>query len=415
MPRFIYKAKKSPEEIMQGSIEADSESVVVNKLIQSGYYPISVKEETGFSTQSFGLCSNNILQVSEASRENLRVKTKDISSFTRQLSELLGSGLALYNALGVIENQAGNASLKMITGNIKSRIKEGKDFSQALKDYPYIFSGLYINLARSGEESGSLNDVLANIADFLEKDQDMRARILTALVYPGLMAIVGFATIFILVTFVVPRIANMFVEMGQQLPLPTRILIGASDFVRAYWFLLAIFIVGAVFLFKTSSSNPAGKNEIDRVKLKIPVFGDLLKNTELARFSRTLSMLLKNGVPMLDSLKITSDVIINSAIKEEIDEIYNDVKAGSSLTLGIKKRKNFPVFVANMTAVGEEGGFLDKALFNIARSYETEVDRLMKIITALLEPGFILMMGLAVGFIVVAMILPVFQISLIAH
>ena len=399
MPRFIYKAKKSPEEIMQGSIEADSESVVVNKLIQSGCYPVWIREELAGTPEPV----------------TLKIKSRDLSAFTRRLSELLGSGLALYNALGVIENQAGNASLKMITGNIKSRIKEGKDFSQALKDYPCIFSGLYINLARSGEESGSLNDVLANVADFLEKDQDMRARIFAALAYPGLMAIVGFATIFILVTFVVPRIANMFVEMGQQLPLVTRILIGVSDFVRAYWFLLAIFIAGAVFLFKTGSSNPAGKNKIDKIKLKIPVFGDLLKDTELARFSRTLSMLLKNGIPILDSLEITSDVIINSVIKEEIDEIYNDVKAGSSLALGIKKRKNFPVFVANMTAVGEEGGFLDKALLNIACSYETEADRAMKIITALLEPGFILIMGLVVGFIVVAMLLPVFEISLTAR
>ena len=399
MPRFIYKAKKSPEETMQGSIEADSESVVVNKLIQSGCYPVWIREELADAPEPV----------------TLKIKSRDLSAFTRQLSELLVSGLALYNALGVIENQAGNPSLKRVIGNIKSRIKEGKDFSQALKDYPFIFSGLYINLTRSGEESGSLNDVLANIADFLEKDQDMRARIVAALAYPGLMAIVGFATIFILVTFVVPRIANMFMEMGQQLPLPTRILIGASDFVRAYWFLLAIFIAGAVFLFKTGSSNTAGKNKIDRIKLKIPVFGDLLKNAELARFSRTLSMLLKNGVPMLDSLEITSDVIINSAIKEEIDEICNDVKAGSSLTFGIKKRKNFPVFVANMTAVGEEGGFLDKALLNIACSYETEVNRSMKIMTALLEPGFILIMGLLVGFIVVAMILPIFQISLIAH
>ena len=210
-------------------------------------------------------------------------------------------------------------------------------------------------------------------------------------------------------------LSKIFKDEGQQLPLPTRILIGASDFVRAYWFLLAIFIAGTVFLFKTGSSNPSGKNKIDRIKLKIPVFGDLLKNAELARFSRTLSMLLKNGVPMLDSLEITSDVIINSVIKEEIDEIYNDVKAGSSLALGIKKRKNFPVFVANMTAVGEEGGFLDKALLNIARSYETEADRAMKIITALLEPGFILIMGLVVGFIVVAMLLPVFEISLTAR
>jgi type II secretory pathway component PulF len=154
---------------------------------------------------------------------------------------------------------------------------------------------------------------------------------------------------------------------------------------------------------------------MDRIKLKIPVFGKLIRDTELARFSRTFSMLLKNGVPMLDSLEITSEVITNNAIKEDIDSVYNDVKAGMSITSAIKKRECFPLFVSNMAAVGEEGGFLDKALLNIARNYETEMDRVMKIITALLEPAFILIMGLVVGFIVVAMLLPVFEISLTAH
>ncbi len=399
MPRFVYKAKKSPEEIIEGGIEADSENVAANKLIQSGYYPVWIREES-------------------AGEKNLtvsKVKAKDLTNFTRQLSELIGSNLALYNALSVIENQTENSYLKIIVGNIKSMIKEGKAFSEALKKYPDTFSELYVNLVRSGEESGSLNEVLANIKDFLDKDQDTREKIIAALAYPGLMVIVGFATIFVLVAFVVPRIAGMFMEMNEQLPLPTRMLMGISDFVRNYWFLLVIFIIGAVFLFKTGKANPVTKNKMDRLKLKIPIFGDLLKNTEFARFSRTLSMLLKNGVSMLDSLKITAGVITNSVIKKEVDEIYDDVKAGSSFTLAIKKRKNFPVFVANMTAVGEEGGFLDRALFNIARSYEIEAERLMKIITALLEPCFILIMGLVVGLIVMAMILPVFQMSLTAY
>jgi len=399
MPRFVYKAKKSPEEIMEGNIEADSENVAANKLIQSGYYPVWIKEE---------LANEKNLTV-------FKVKAKDLANFTRQLSELIGSNLALYNALSVIENQTENNYLKIIVGDIKLMIKEGKAFSEALKKYPDVFSELYVNLVRSGEKSGSLNEVLANIKDFLDKDQDTRERMIAALAYPGLMAIVGFVTIFVLVTFVVPRIASMFVEMNEKLPLPTRMLIDISDFARTYWFLLIIFIIGAIFLFKTGKTNPVTKNKMDKFKLKIPIFGNLMKNTEFARFSRTLSMLLKNGVPMLDSLKITASVITNSIIKKEVDEIYKDVKAGSSFTLAIKKRKNFPVFVANMTAVGEEGGFLDRALLNIARNYETEVERLMKIITALLEPGFILIMGLVVGLIVMAMILPVFQMSLAAY
>ena len=399
MPKFIYKAKKGPDEVVEGVIEADSENAAVNKLTQSGYYPIMVREES----------------IAAAGASVYKISMKDLAQFTRHLSELLNSGLTLYNALNVIESQSETNSLRMVIGAVKGRIKEGKNFSEALRNYPGVFSELYVNLARSGEESGSLNEVLVNIADFLERDQDIRAKIITALAYPGLMAAVGFFTVFILITFVVPRLVNMFIEMGQALPLPTRMLIGISGFIRGYWFLLVIFIGGVVFLFKQGESNAVTKNKIDRFKLEIPVFGKLVRDTELATFSRTLSMLIKNGVPILNSLKITSGVISNSAIKKEIEIIYNDVKDGSGLTNAIKKNASFPLFMVNMTAVGEEGGFLDKALLNIAASYETEIDRTVKIITALLEPAFILIMGLVVGFIVVAMLLPVFEISLTAR
>jgi len=412
MAKFIYKAKKGPEEILEGVIEADSENIAVNRLIQSGCYPIWVKEAGKFSTQPFGLRSNNINK-EDFSRS--KIKTREIANFTRQLSELLNSGLGLYNALNVIENQAESSYLKTVIGNIQGHIKEGKTFSEALKNYSVIFSDLYVNLVRSGEESGSLTEVLANIADFLDKDEDMRAKLIAALAYPGLMAIVGFMTIFILIAFVVPRLVNMFIEMGEKLPLPTSIVIGLSDFIRTYWFLLALFVVIVIFLFQSSKSNIAAKNSIDAFRLKIPVFGNFLKDTELARFSRTLSMLLKNGVPVLHSLKITSNVVTNVVIKNQVMAVHKDVRQGMNLSSAIKKNTFFPVFVINMTAIGEEGGFLDKALLTIARSYEIEIDRLMKIITALLEPVFILVMGLVVGFIVVAMLLPVFQISLTAH
>src|SRR3989338_324879 len=335
MPKFIYKAKKGPDEAREGVIEADSENAAVNKLIQSGYYPIMVREES----------------IAAAGASVYKISMKDLAQFTRHLSELLNSGLTLYNALNVIESQSETNSLRMVIGAVKGRIKEGKNFSEALRNYPGVFSELYVNLARSGEESGSLNEVLVNIADFLERDQDIRAKIITALAYPGLMAAVGFFTVFILITFVVQRLVNMFIEMGQALPLPTRMLIGISGFIRGYWFLLVIFIGGVVFLFKQGKSNAVTKNKIDRFKLEIPVFGKLVRDTELARFSRTLSMLIKNGVPILNSLKITSGVISNSAIKKEIEIIYNDVKDGSGLTNAIKKNASFPLFMVNMTAV----------------------------------------------------------------
>lgn len=399
MPKFLYRVKNGPAEVLEGIIEADSEKIVISRLARLGYYPVSVKEE-----------------LTNAERAIIyRISAKRLANFTRHLSELLNAGITLYNSLNVIENQSENKNLKIIIKALKSHIKDGKKFSEALKNYPCIFSELYVNIARSGEESGSLNEALSNIADLLDKDEDMRAKIIAASAYPMLMAVVGLGTIFILITFIVPRLVNMFIEMGEKLPLPTRMLIAVSDFARAYWIWIIFFTGSVIFLFKRSRLNPAVKIKLDRVKLKIPIFGSLIKDAELARFSRTFSMLLKNGVPMLDSLKIVSGVITNSAIKEDAGLVYEDIKAGSSLSNAIKKTRSFPLLAGNMIAVGEEGGFLDNALLNIARSYEKSLDLGVKTITSLLEPAFILIMGLIIGFIVVAMLLPVFQISLIAH
>ncbi|MDO8602776.1 MAG: type II secretion system F family protein [Candidatus Omnitrophota bacterium] len=399
MARFIYKAKKGPAETMEGAIEADSEKIAINRLVRLGYYPISVKEE-----------------LKNAERVAVyRINSKRLADFTRHLSELLSAGITLYNALSLMENQSENKNLKIITKAVKGYIKDGKKFSEALENYPGTFSELYVNIVRAGEESGSLNEALLNIADLSDKDEDIRAKIITASAYPVLMALVGLGTIFILVAFIVPRLVDMFIEMGEKLPLPTRMLIAISGFVRVYWIWMIFFTAGAVFLLKNIGSDHVAKIKLDKIKLKIPIFGNLIKDAEFARFSRTFSMLLKNGVSMLSSLKIVSGVITNSAIKEDAGLIYEDIKSGASLAIAIKKTGSFPLMVGNMIAVGEEGGFLDKALLNVARSYEKELENKVKTITTLLEPVFILIMGLVIGFIVIAMLLPVFQISLVSH
>ncbi len=398
MPRFAYKAKKSPDEAMEGFIDADSEKAVINKLNRSGYYLVWIKEETA-----------------QKELNRIKVKTKDLANFTRRVSELLNSGLTLYNALNVIERQTEKNNLRGVIKAIAESIKDGKSFSGALRNYPNVFSELYVNLARSGEESGSLNEALANISDFLDKEEDAKSRVIAALAYPGLMAIVGLATVVILVIFIVPRLVNMFIEMGEDLPLPTRILAGTGSFIRAYWIWLLSFAGVTALVFKRNKANPVIKDKIDRFKLKVPIIGNFVRNSELARFSAVLSTLLKNGVPILDSLNIVSGVVTNNAIKGDISLIHDDIKLGLSFSKAIKKRKYFPLFLADMASAGEEGGFLDKALLNIARNYEIEMERAMKIIMSLLEPVFILIMGLVVGFIVLAMLLPVFQISLTAR
>jgi len=396
MAKFIYKAKNGPEEVLEGNIEADSENAAVKKLIRSGYYPLLVRAE----------------KMNGGGVKGRRVGLRDLANFTRCLSGLIDSGVTLYNALGVIENQTRSRSLRHIISDVKSSIKKGNNFSEALKNNPEIFSGLYINLARSGEESGSLNEALASMADFLDKQEDLRSRVIAALAYPCLMAAVGLATIFILVTFIVPRLVNMFIAAGETLPLATSMLVASCSFMKAYWVIIIIFIAAVLSLLKFNKLSHIPEDAVDRIKLKAPIFGKLISCSELARFSRTLSMLLKNGVSILYALKIVSRVVTNSVVRQDICAIHAGVESGLSFSAAIKKVKRFPLFISDMAAIGEEGGFLDKALLNIARNYETETDRAIKIITALLEPVIILIMGLAVGFIVIAMLLPVFQISL---
>lgn len=399
MPRFLYKAKKEPREIIERSIEAESQSVAIKKLTDKGLYPIWVKEEslTKDKTKAAGLCIQ-------------RIKPKDVANFTRQLSELLDSGLPLYESLNIIRTQIEQHQLEKIINLIQRNIKDGKSFSDSLGAHPHIFSNLYVNMVRSGETGGVLSEVLSNIADFLEKQEDIKSKITAALAYPILMAGVGLITIIILMTFVVPRLVNMLIDIGETLPLPTRILIGCSDFTKRYWIFVLVFIAVAVFFIKRTKAS-----SIDRLKLKIPLFGNLLKDTELARFSRTLSTLLKNGVPILHGLKISSDVVMNNLIREDILKLHADVKAGSSLAVAVSKRASFPKFVENMAAIGEKGGFLDQTLMKVAHRYEAEADRTIKILSSLLEPGIILVMGVIVGFIVISMLLPVFQISLTVH
>lgn len=399
MAKFIYKAKKGPDEVTEGAIEADSEHMAAKKLMQSGYYPVWIKNAA----------------VGDSETRVTRIRAKEISVFTRQLSELLNSGLTLYNALNVIENQTENDRFKLIIRSIRDDIKDGISFSEALTRHPRIFSNVYVNLIKSGEAGSLLNETLGDIADFLDKEEDVKAKIIAALAYPALMAGVGLLTIFILITFVVPRLVNMVTEMSQALPLPTRILMDLSGFIKDYWILLIIFTLTFIFLLRNVLINPAARINIDRLKLKLPVFGRLVKHVEFARFTRMLSALLKNGIPILHSLKITSGIIENHVIKEDLKFIYDDIKAGSTLGAAIKKRKTFPIVISNMVTVGEQGGFLDRMLLNIAHTYEIELDRIVKIATSLLEPIFILTIGLVVGFIVIAMLLPVFQISLIAH
>ncbi|MDB4349327.1 type II secretion system F family protein [Omnitrophica bacterium] len=404
MAVFVYKAKKGPTEIVQGTIEAASKTSALTKLSQLGYFPISIRKEGSAASRT-------------ASAINFfkRVKLHDLSIFTRQLSDLLDSGLTLLNSLNVIYQQTENKSFQSIIRDVRDQVRDGRPFSEALKKHPSVFSNLYVSMARSGETAGMLEDILARLANFSEARERLQTKVKSALAYPAVMASVGLITIIVLITFVIPKIVAMFEDLGQSLPVPTAVLISVSRFTVNYWYLIIGFIVLFAFIWTRIARTKEGRLAIDGLKLGLPVVGDLIQKSEIATFSRTLGTLLQNGVPILGSLEVVSTTMQNAVLKNEIVQTYGEVRDGKGLSKSLALRKHFPLFAINMIAVGEEGGNLEKSLFKVADSYERETDNLIKIMTSLLEPCLILTMGLIVGFIVVSMLLPIFQINIIAR
>jgi general secretion pathway protein F len=405
MPRFIYKAKVSPGRIKEGVIEADSQAQAALKLGNMGLFILSIEDETAaFIKKSKGrlLFFKSI---------PLRV----LSNFTRQLSNLLDSGLAMLNAMGVLIDQTDNPYFRQVISIVRDDIKDGATFSSALSKHPKVFSNLYINMVSSGEISGSLEEVLKRLSDFMEKDEENMAKVRASMAYPVLMAVVGFITIFVLLTFVAPRLISIFIDLGQALPLPTKILIWISSFLARFWVLIMIGIIFCIFAFNRWSMTKDGRARLDKIKLKVFLLGAFIQKVEIARFSRTLATLIGNGVPVIQALSIAAATIENTNIKHDMESARKDVVGGAPLSAGIKKSKSFPFMVANMIAVGEESGTLERSLSKIADSYDTEIDRTIKTMTSLLEPGLILFMGLVVGFIVISMLLPIFQLNLMVR
>jgi type II secretion system protein F len=405
MPKFIYKAKVSPSQIKEGTIEADNQSQAALKLGNMGFFVLSVEDEAAaFIKKSKGrfLFFKSI---------PLRV----LSNFTRQLSNLLDSGLAMLNALGILIDQTDNPYFRQVVGVVRDDIRDGATFSSALSKHPKVFSNLYINMVASGEISGSLEDVLKRLSDFMEKDEENMAKVKASMAYPALMAVVGFITIFVLLTFVAPRLISIFVDLGQALPLPTKILIWVSSFFAKFWILIIVGLISCMVAFSKWSHTREGKSQLDNIKLKVFLLGGFIQKVEITRFSRTLATLIGNGVPVIQALSIAANTIDNTSIKQDMENARKDVVDGAPLSVGMKKSKSFPSMMTNMIAVGEESGMLERSLFKIADSYDTEIDRTIKTITSLLEPGLILFMGLVVGFIVISMLLPIFQLNLMVR
>lgn len=401
MPVFKYRAKDGVKDV-EGVLEAPSREAVIDQLHHKGYVPVRIEQGTGK------------MEPAEAASAKVtgRVRSKDVTIFSRQLASLIKSGVPVLRGLRIICEQADNPYFKRVLDDIHASVKDGRSVSDALSRYPRIFPSLYIAMVRSGEAGGTLQEVLVRISDYRQKQEEILSRVRTALAYPVLMALVGLGTIIFMIAFVMPRLMKIFSRMGQELPLPTRIVIKISQEVQQGWIWMIAAAVVFVFLFRQLGKSRAQRLLLSRLKLRLPVWGDFTLKSELARFSRTLELLIRSNVPILQAIKTAVPTLDNEIIKNELTRCAKDLEEGASFGKSLEKSKIFPGFMTSLLIVGEESGRIDNALAEIAGSYERDTDEAIKVLTSLMEPLMILAMGLVVGFIVVAMLLPIFQMNM---
>ena len=404
MSVYEYTALDEKGRESKGFVDAMSVAAARQKLREEGVYPTEINQAVDKKdTALTGVLGINLWQ---------RVSTKDVSVFTRQLSTLLGAGIPLVPSLSVLIAQTKNQLLKQTLAQIREQVNEGKSLTQGMLNFPRIFPPFYVNMIRAGESSGTINLVLERLADFSENQQALMSKIRSALAYPIIMLFIGSAVIFLLMTFVVPKITGIFTDMHQTLPLITIVLIAISNFLKSFWWLILILLAAAIAAFKyMTTGTEAGKRLWDTAKLKIPVWGQVNRKIAIARFCRTLATLLQSGVPLLSSMEIVRNVVNNILIGEAISKASKDVEEGKGLSGPLTQSGLFPPMVTEMVAVGEQSGTLEKMLNRVATAYETESQSDIMVMTSLLEPLMILVMGLVVGFIVISILLPIFEMN----
>ncbi|MFH0827390.1 MAG: type II secretion system F family protein [Candidatus Omnitrophota bacterium] len=402
MSLYRYTAKKGPQEVMEGQLEAASEKEAVEKINALGLIPMRVEEEVTLSASA-----------ASTGKSFGKVKTRQITVFSRQLATLIRSGVPILRAIHIIMEQSESRTLKAVLGDIHDNLKEGSTFSSSLAAHPDCFSPLYIAMIRAGEDTGALPEALLRVTDYRMKQEEFISRLRMALAYPVLMAIVGAATIVFMLTFVIPRLTKIFLSMGQELPLPTQILISISRGLSEVWVWLALSVI--ILILIQQSKTGAGKAVLSRLKIRLPLFGSIILKVNLSRFCRTLELLIKSGIPILKAIDIAVAVINNEVVKEKLKTSHKELEQGGSFGKSLKTSGLLPSFMTNLVIVGEESGKLAEALSEVADTYERETDEAVRIMTNLLEPLMILVMGLIVAFIVIAMLLPIFEINLMAR
>jgi type IV pilus assembly protein PilC len=414
MPSYTYVAVDSRGQESTGSVEAASTNEAIGQLRQAGYFPTSVCEENKASRQAAETPRSDKVR----GRRNIvlfqrkTVKPKTLMIFTRQLATLIDAGLPLLRGLSVLAKQERDSVLKRAINKLAESVQDGSTFSEGLAHHPRVFNDLYINMVKAGELGGVLDLVLSRLAEFQEKAQKVKNKVAAALVYPVIVLLLAVGIMAFLLVFIVPKFETIFHDMLGDKPLPaiTLFVIGVSDFMQEQWGVLLGAVVIVFAAYKFAARTGAGRTVIDRIKLRAPLFGDLIRKTSISRFSRTLGTLVTSGVPILQALDITRETAGNTVIARAISQVHDSVKEGETIVQPLEASRAFPPMVISMIDVGEETGQLPEMLLKIAEVYDDEVDNSVAALTSLLEPIMIVLLALIVGTIVIALFMPLISI-----
>jgi type IV pilus assembly protein PilC len=395
MPLFEYTAKNASNgQIMKGQLQAQTRDEVVSHIRKNRLILVNIREAPKQIRFSLGQPA---------------IKTRDVVIFTRQFATMINSGLPLVQSLSILATQTENKALKEVTKQVVFDVEAGNTLADAFSRHPKAFSGLFVNMVAAGEAGGILDTILLRLAVFLEKNDALVRKVKSAMVYPAVIMSVAAVAIAVLLIFVIPVFQSMFASVSMELPLPTRIVIGASRFLTGYWWAIIIAAAGAVFLLRQYYATPNGHRTIDQLMINAPVIGDVIRKSAVSRFTRTLGTLISSGVSILDGLEITAKTAGNQVIHDAVMESRNSIAGGETIAAPLERSKVFPPMVISMIAVGEQTGGLDEMLSKIADFYDEEVDVAVGTLLSLMEPIMIVVLGVVVGGMVVAMYLPIFD------
>ena len=410
MPVFAFEAIKNDGQKVKSEVTAESKDEAIKKIQDQGLRPTRIKDQKEESK------SRSVPGVEKAPAKKKGglfmggVSSKDIVTFTTQLSTLQDAGLPIVRSLKILEEQQKPGRFKDQLEEVSSEVEQGSTLSEAMSKYPKSFDKLYISMVKAGEAGGVLDVILRRLAGFMEKSQKLRKQVKGALIYPAAVITVAILILVVIMLFVVPAFEKMFADIGQALPAPTQLLLSTSQAIQTYWYLIPLIPIFLMTIMKLIARTEAGEKALDAFKLRMPVFGNIIKKSSVARFCRTLGTLIASGVPILEALRIVKDAVGNVIIANAIEDVHGSIREGDTIADPLRSSGIFDELLVNMIDVGEETGELDKMLMKIADNYEADVDVAVEGMSSLLEPLLIVGMGLVVGFIVISLFLPLVSI-----